>query len=80
MKPWISIAVSIAKVVQWKLDMVPTIFKRSEALPIFIIPTGLFVSGGSTGVCKFFKRVSQLKHAMEQQKLVQAKTVTSDPQ
>ncbi|HUI30936.1 MAG TPA: hypothetical protein VLX91_12035 [Candidatus Acidoferrales bacterium] len=74
LKPWISAAVSIAIVFQFNLDMVRTIFNSTESHPLSMIITGLFVSGGSTGVYKFFKRARQVKDAMAEQKMTLVKT------
>ncbi|MDP2885125.1 MAG: hypothetical protein Q8P51_08925 [Ignavibacteria bacterium] len=79
LKPWISIAVSITIVLQCNLDMVQTIFGRDESSPVSMVLTGLFVSGGSTGVYKFFKRVREMKDAVAGQKLAQAKSASAEP-
>jgi hypothetical protein len=69
LKPWISVAVSIAIVFKFRLDMVAVIFGKPDAHVLSMLVTGLFVSGGSTGVYKFFKRARQLKDAMADQKM-----------
>jgi hypothetical protein len=78
LKPWISAAVSIAIVFEFNLDMVKAIFNSTQTHPLSMIVTGLFLSGGSTGVYKFFKRARQLKDAMAQQKIVEAKIEKRD--
>jgi hypothetical protein len=69
LKPWISAFVSIAIVFKFKLDMVAVIFNKPDAHVMSMVVTGLFISGGSTGVYKFFRRARQLKDAMAEQKM-----------
>jgi len=75
LKPWISTAVSIAIVFQFNLDMIEAIFNSTEAHPLSMIVTGLFISGGSTGVYKFFKRARQIKDAMAHKKITRSKNL-----
>ncbi len=72
-KPWISAAVSIWIVFLFRLDMIATIFNAKDPQWPSMALTGLFISGGSTGVYKFFKRARQLKDAMAADKLTQSK-------
>jgi hypothetical protein len=73
LKPWISIVVSIIVVFSMELDMVSMIFDKPETTPLTLIITGLFISGGSTGVYKFLKRVRELREAAKTSKINGAK-------
>jgi len=68
-KPWITVAVSITVVMQFNLDMIAAAFGIMQSQTLSLILTGLFVSGGSTGVYKFFKRTRELKDAAAEDKL-----------
>ncbi len=75
LKPWIAVAVSIVIVFNFKLDMIAMIYKADKPDTISLVLTGLFLSGGSTGIYKFFKRARKLQEAINQQEI--AKTQVS---
>lgn len=65
LKPWISVIMSLFVVFQTNLDMIAVLFAKDPTWSTLII-TGLFLSGGSTGVYKFLKQLRQLKsHKIE---------------
>lgn len=65
LKPWVSVAVSLAVVFKFELDMVASIYKFKPQYLTMVL-TALFISGGSTAFYEFFKKMRQLKkHEME---------------
>lgn len=60
-KPWISCAVSISVVYRLNLDMVAMIYDVDHSNNITLIITALFLSGGSTGIYKFFKKAREIR-------------------
>lgn len=62
LKPWLSFGLCWLIAYNLNLDMLAAMFaKTSSHFTIFI--TGLFLSGGSTGVYKFLKRVRTMRKA-----------------
>jgi len=78
LKPWIAAAVSIWVVIQLQLDMIARIYQKAEPSLSTMILTGLFISGGSTGIYKFFKRARKLKEAVSQEEI--SKHTKSNPE
>jgi hypothetical protein len=64
LKPWINKAVCIWLVFSFDVDMVSTIFVASASVPVTKIITGLWLSGGATGVYKTFKAIKERKKQM----------------
>ena len=77
LKPWIAAAVSIWVVIQLQLDMIAQIYQKAKPSLSTMILTGLFISGGSTGIYKFFKRARKLKEAVSQEQI--SKHTKSNP-
>ncbi|MCD6205459.1 MAG: hypothetical protein J7L22_07335 [Candidatus Marinimicrobia bacterium] len=73
LKPWISVAVSIAVVFRLKIDMVSMVYNRAEPDFLTLVLTGLFIAGGSTGIYKFLKRARKLKEAINQAEIAKHK-------
>jgi hypothetical protein len=72
LKPYIAAAVSIIIVFKYKLDMIAMIYKVDTPHTISLVITGLFLSGGSTGIYKFFKRARELKDAIQKEAVAKA--------
>lgn len=72
LKPWISAIVSIVIVYRLNLDMVAMIYKADRTHNISLIVTGLFLSGGSTGIYKFFKRARKLKEKITEKEATES--------
>lgn len=72
LKPWISVAVSMVIVFQFRLDMIGMLFSADGARTVSLALTGLFVAGGSTGVYKFFRRARKLREAVNAQQVAAA--------
>ncbi len=73
LKPWISVLVSLVIVYTLNLDMVAMIYGADRPHNASMVVTALFLSGGSTGIYKFFKRARVLKESMTQAQAPQAK-------
>ncbi len=66
-KPWISVGACIFLTWSLDLDMIAFMFQK-QPLYFSKILTGLFLSGGSTGIYKYLKRVRKLKEVMTEKK------------
>ena len=63
LKPWISVVVSVTIALRLKVDFIAVVLKRPEVDFLSMVLTGLFLSGGSTGIYKFLKRARKIKDA-----------------
>ena len=63
LKPWISVAISVAIALRLKVDFIAVVLERDNVDFLSMILTGLFLAGGSTGIYKFLKRARTLKDA-----------------
>ncbi len=73
LKPWISVAISLAIVFTLRLDMIAMIFSSDAPRNLSMFVTGLFIAGGSTGIYKFFRRARKLRDAVSEQRIADAK-------
>lgn len=66
LKPWISVAVSVAIVFRLDLDLIAIVLVRDPQNhePISKVLTGLFIAGGSTGIYKFLRRARKMKEVV----------------
>lgn len=72
LKPYIAAVVSIIIVFKYQLDMIAMIYNVKTPHTISLVITGLFLSGGSTGIYKFFKRARELKDAIQKEEVAKA--------
>ena len=63
LKPWISVAVSVTITLRLQVDFIAVVLEREEVDFLSMVLTGLFLSGGSTGIYKFLKRARKIKDA-----------------
>ncbi len=63
LKPWISVAVSVIITFRLQVDFIAVVLERQNVEFLSMVLTGLFISGGSTGIYKFLKRARKLKDA-----------------
>lgn len=63
LKPWISVAVSVAIAFRLEVDFIAVVLKRPDVEFLSMVLTGLFLAGGSTGIYKFLKHARKIKEA-----------------